>query len=359
MKNKIKKHFCFILPSLIVGGMERVMVELANNFVENHNAEVTILLLRNSNKFYYIDPRVRIIEPNFPFNKKHILYLTIKTMLYLRRTINELKPDAVLSFGEKWNAFNLITLFNTKWKVFVSDRSSPKLKLSFVQTWLRRLLYKKAYGIIAQTEDAKSNLFDLTKHSNMITIGNPIREIKEYKEGKRENIILNVGRFISTKQQKQLVEIFSGIKNDNWRLIFVGAGKHFEEAKNRAKELDVENRIQFVGESHNVDEYYLKSKIFAFTSILEGFPNVLGEALSAQIACISYDCHSGARDLIKHDENGYLIKINNIVEYKHKLELLMDDENLRDRFTKKSIIKMEEFSLDRISKKYYNFLTSK
>jgi GalNAc-alpha-(1->4)-GalNAc-alpha-(1->3)-diNAcBac-PP-undecaprenol alpha-1,4-N-acetyl-D-galactosaminyltransferase len=359
MDNNKINHFCFILPSLIAGGMERVMVELANNFVEKFNAKVTIILLRNSPKFYFIDPRVEIIEPDFPFNKKHLFYLTIKTMLYLRKTINGIKPDAVLSFGEKWNAFNLISLLNTKFKVFISDRSSPKLKLSFIHKWLRIILYKKACGIIAQTNDAEANLFYLTKHPKITTIGNPIREIKEKKEGNRENIILNVGRFISTKQQKQLVEIFTGIKNDNWRLIFVGDGKHFEEAKNRAKELDVENRIKFVGKSHNVDEYYLKSKIFAFTSILEGFPNVLGEALNANVACISYDCHSGARDLIKHDENGYLIKINNTVEYKHKLELLMEDENLRNRFINKSKTKTEEFSIDKISEKYYIFLTSK
>jgi GalNAc-alpha-(1->4)-GalNAc-alpha-(1->3)-diNAcBac-PP-undecaprenol alpha-1,4-N-acetyl-D-galactosaminyltransferase len=355
--NQQRKHFCFILPSLVGGGMERVMVELANNFVEKRNAKVSFVLLRNAPKFYILDSRIEIYEPQFRFNKKNLVFLSIRTLLFTRKTVRKINPDIVLSFGEKWNSINLISLLNTKYKVVISDRSSPNLKLSFIHKILRLILYKKAYGIIAQTVDANLNLTKLIKHKNIITIGNPIREI--YKNDvERENIILNVGRFISTKQQWQLVEIFATINNDNWKLVFIGDGAHFEEAKKRVNELGINYKVDFIGESKNVDEYYVKSKIFAFTSVLEGFPNALGEALNASLACISYDCLAGPKDLINHDENGYLIKINNKVEYAYRLELLMEDENLRKRFISNSNIKMKEFSIEDISTKFYNFLIS-
>jgi GalNAc-alpha-(1->4)-GalNAc-alpha-(1->3)-diNAcBac-PP-undecaprenol alpha-1,4-N-acetyl-D-galactosaminyltransferase len=124
------------------------------------------------------------------------------------------------------------------------------------------------------------------------------------------------------------------------------------------KELGISDKVEFIGESKNVESYYLKSKIFAFTSIVEGFPTVLGEALSAGLACISYNCHSGASDLIKNDDNGYLVKINNKLEYKNKLEILLESDNLRKRFIDKSTLKIRDFDLEIISNKYYNFLLS-
>jgi glycosyltransferase involved in cell wall biosynthesis len=352
------KKICFILPSLNVGGMERVTVELANNFVEKKKANVTIVLLRNTTKFYKVNDKVNIIEPKFPFVKRYYLFYAIKALFFLRTTIKSIKPDAILSMGEKWNTFNLIALLNTNYNVYVSDRSSCKLKLPFIHFWLRIFVYKTATGIIAQTNEAMDYLKDITKHDNLITIGNPVRKIFNEKIIERENIILNVGRFIASKQQTQLIEIFSSIPNNKWKLVFIGNGKYIEEAKNKAIELGIMNKVEFVGESKKVEEYYLKSKIFAFTSILEGFPNVLGEALNANLACISYNCHSGASDLIKHDINGYLININNTVMYKHKLELLMEDENLRNRFTRESNLLMEKYLSNGICEKYYNFLIS-
>jgi GalNAc-alpha-(1->4)-GalNAc-alpha-(1->3)-diNAcBac-PP-undecaprenol alpha-1,4-N-acetyl-D-galactosaminyltransferase len=341
-----------------VGGMERVTVELANNFVDKYNSDVTIVLLRNTSKFYKVNPKVKIVEPNFPFNKIYYLFFAIRTLLYLRSTIKNINPDAVLSMGEKWNTFNLIALLNTNYHVYVSDCSSCKLKLHFFHYWLRVFVYRTAAGIIAQTNEAKEYLKSSTKHSNIVTIGNPIRKILVSTDAPRENIILNVGRFISTKQQIHLVEIFSKVPHKDWKLVFIGSGRHFEEVKLRAIELGIINKVEFIGESKNVDHYYSKSKIFAFTSIVEGFPNVLGEALSAGLACISYDCHSGASDLIKNDDNGYLVKINNMVEYKNKLEILIENEKIRERFANKSSLKIQEFDSELICNKYYQFLLS-
>lgn len=357
MANLNRKHLCFILPSLVGGGMERVMCELANNFVRRKDVKITIVLLRNTAKFYSLDERINIVEPKVKFNKNNMLMLFIRTIFFTRKSIKEINPDIILSFGEKWNSYNLLSLLFTKYKIVVSDRSSPKLILPFFHAKLRVILYKNAYGIIAQTNEAKKHLDELINHKNIITIGNPIKELKEIPV-QRENTILNVGRFISTKQQLQLVEIFSSIENTNWKLVFIGDGFHLKETQQRAIELGVSSRVEFLGEIKDVDTYYKKSKIFAFTSVLEGFPNALGEALSAPLACISYDCHSGARDLIRNDYNGYLININNTTEYKYKLELLMEDENIRNRFEQNAKLRMKEYSIDDISDKYYNFLVS-
>jgi glycosyltransferase involved in cell wall biosynthesis len=360
MDNSSQKHFCFILPSLVGGGMERVMVELANNFVEEKNAKVTFILLRKFKRFYTLNPKVNVIEPNFEYEKEKKLYFSFKTLFYTRKNIRKINPDIILSFGEKWNSFNLIALLFTYYKIFVSDRSSPELKLSFGHRLLRKFLYKNTNGIIAQTNDALINIFRITKHKNIIQIGNPIRKIitNNKSENIRENIILNVGRFIGSKQQIQLIEIFASIETKDWIIIFIGEGPYLEAAKNRAIELGINKKVIFLGESNKVDEFYSKSKIFAFTSILEGFPNALGEALNSPLSCISYNCTAGPSDLIINNFNGFLVNNNDKDDYKRKLETLMTNENIRKYFEMNALEKMKSYSSNTICDQYYHFLIS-
>ena len=71
---------------------------------------------------------------------------------YHKKTLNR---TAVLSFGEYWNSFVLIALFGLKYPVFVSDRCQPDKSLGKFHDLLRKNLYPKAAGIIAQTEKAE------------------------------------------------------------------------------------------------------------------------------------------------------------------------------------------------------------
>jgi GalNAc-alpha-(1->4)-GalNAc-alpha-(1->3)-diNAcBac-PP-undecaprenol alpha-1,4-N-acetyl-D-galactosaminyltransferase len=358
MENKTKKHFCFILPSLVGGGMERVMVELANNFVISKQDKVTMVLLGKNSKFYTLNDAIKVIEPKFDFDKNNRIIFSLKTLLYIRRTIKQLQPDVVLSFGEKWNSFNLLALLFTQFKIFISERSSPKLKLPIFHEYIRKILYKSAFGIIAQTNESKIKMVKLINHKNIITIGNPVRKIVRDNNTKRENIILNIGRFISTKNQMQLIEIFSAINPEGWKLVFVGDGKHLKESENLARKLKIENKIEFIGESKLVDQFYSKCKIFAFTSTLEGFPNALAEALVCPVATISFNCSAGPSDLIINNYNGFLVEVNDLISYKEKLETLIQNENLRVIFEQNSIFKMKDFELDLICNRYYNFLTN-
>jgi len=51
----------------------------------------------------------------------------------------------------------------------------------------------------------------------------------------------------------------------HWKLVFLGDGPTMEKVKERAVKLELDNLVEFHGNVHNVDEFYAKSKIFAFT----------------------------------------------------------------------------------------------
>ncbi len=346
------------MPSINGGGMERVMVELANYFVASKGANISIVLLGRAEKFYSFDDRIEIIEPPFAFNKKYRVYHTLKTLWYLRKTVRAMKPAVLLSFGERWNNFVLLALLFVKVKKFVSDRSSPEYQIGAFHNFLRKYLYKTAYGLIAQTGEARDNIAAIVQHKNITVIGNPVRNLSINRPAANENIILNVGRFDSTKKQKLLIEIFAAIDNEGWKLVLVGDGLFYEKAKKKMEELNMAGKVEFVGPSKNVDQYYSSSTIFAFPSILEGFPNALAEAMASPLACIAYDCLAGPKDIIDDNINGFLIPVNDEEGFKQKLQQLMKDEALREKFKSNAQQKMKQFNLQHIGDLYYATLNA-
>jgi glycosyltransferase involved in cell wall biosynthesis len=117
-------------------------------------------------------------------------------------------------------------------------------------------------------------------------------------------------------------------------------------------------RIILAGKRNDVDLFYNKAKIFAFTSSSEGFPNVIGEAMSAGLPVVAYDCIAGPSDLIEQGITGYLVPLHDRVEFKLKLKNLMKSEALREQFSKRAQISIKKFSADIISKQFENFILS-
>ncbi len=359
VKPGIKKNtnICLVLPSLGAGGMERVMSILATYLGNISNYTVTLILLTNGEDFFRLPESVKIVKPDFDHKNYNRFSFTIKTFIYLRRQLKKYKPDTVLSFGGKYNAFVILAGIGLGLNIFVSDRSRPGISYGKFFDFLNPVLYKKVKGIIAQTAKAKAFTFQQTGHQNIQIIGNPVREIFA-PDIQKENIILNVGRFIKSKKQDWLIDYFSSLKASDWKLVFVGEGKEMEACQKYAEASGCADHIIFMGNQKDVDTIYNKSKIFAFTSLSEGFPNVLAEAMSAGLACISFDCTAGPSDLIEDGINGFLIPEGDHDLYKKKLNLLIQDEKTRADFGKKALQTMQKFRAESIAQKFEQFMLS-
>lgn len=356
-KNKI----CLVIPSLHPGGMERVMAELANYFVIQPHIDVHLILYgRNRDVFYSINENIKVYRPSFTFNNKWRLWHTIKTLFFLRQQIKSLQPSTVLSFGEVWNNFVLLACWGLTYPIFVSDRCQPDKQWSFLQRNLRGLLYSRAAGIIAQTERAKNIYQAIFSHPNIQVIGNPIRSIDEGSTAVKENIVLSVGRLISTKHHDDLIRIFARINPINWKLIIVGGDALKQQNSLRLQtliqELDMGDKIELAGKRADVDDFYRKSEIFAFTSSSEGFPNVIGEAMSAGLPVVAYDCVAGPSDLIDHQETGFLVPLYDSQSFQKYLEQLILDPNLRSTMGAKGRERIKNFAVPEVAKAFESFI---
>ncbi|MBN1181846.1 MAG: glycosyltransferase [Bacteroidales bacterium] len=355
------KNLCLLIPSLQAGGMERVMSELAGYFAARKDIEIHLVLYGITREIFYAIPESIIMhKPVFQFNNNWRRISSLRTLFFLRATIKKLKPSSVLSFGEYWNSFILIALFGLKYPIYISDRCQPDKSLGKFHDLLRKILYPKATGIVAQTQKAAEIYRKQFNHNNIRIIGNPIRTIKSRKNIQRENIVLMVGRLIKTKHQDKLIELFLKLSKPGWKLVIVGYDHLKQNTSRQLKKIISDNSAEELvileGKQTDVENYYFKSKIFAFTSSSEGFPNVIGEAMSAGLPVIAFDCVAGPSEMIKDNVNGYLIPLFDYDLFQKKLETLMDSEGLRVSFGEKAKESIVQFSVENICEQYLRFL---
>jgi len=339
-----------------------VMAELCSYFSAKGRHEIHLVLYGITREIFYTIPEGVIVHrPKFPFNNKRRFISTLKTLIYLRTEIKSIDPRSILSFGEYWNSFVLLALFGLGQRVYVSDRSQPDKSLGVIHDRLRKWLYPRAEGVIAQTRKAREIYRLIYPHSNMVSIGNPVRTIRNGHNGKaRENIVLSVGRLIRSKHHDELIRLFAEINDDDWKLVIVGYDhlkqKNMDRLKLLTRELGVEDRVELTGKRNDIERFYLKSKIFAFTSSSEGFPNVIGEALSSGLPVVSFDCIAGPAEMVEDGVNGFLVPLFDYELFRSRLSLLMRDEALRERMAIEARQSIGKFSPEIIGEKYYEFI---
>lgn len=336
------RSVCLVLPSLTVGGMERVMSLIANALAKSGRARVHLILLSRRPRFFTIHRDVIVYEPQFAGGGAGV----IRTLFYLREHLKKIRPYSVLSFGSKYNSFVMMASCGLGLRVFLSDRSTPlrnsRLAVfrrerserhdGFIHFFLKRLLYRYAEGIIVQTRTARDIESVTLKHKNIIHIPNPIRLFKNGNFlGRRKRYVLNVGRFVKSKQQQLLLEVFAEINSKDWTLVFVGDGPELDSVRHAASELGLTKSVLFLGSIEDVEGIYYESQVFAFVSNSEGFPNALAEALGAGLATVAFDCVAGPSDLIDDGRNGFLVPLGDRRLFSDRLRSLLTDEQLRHR----------------------------
>lgn len=351
------KKILIISPSLKVGGIERALTTLANYFVTQH-IEVVFLSCLKGDRFYKLDKNIHVIEPNFGrdkgFANKSKFYPQL--VQFIKVNCKALQPDAVLSFGDVFNPLVLLALKNQKAPIFISDRTSPDYQFKFPIPFLKKWLYPKSAGFIAQTtRAAEFKRKQFGDKLNIKIIPNAVKEVVVC-NSKREKVILYVGRFAWEKAPQYLIHAFAELKyKHEWKLVMAGSGPMLEEMRQLARQLKIESQIDFLGNIKNVDELYAKASIYVLPSVIEGFPNSLCEAMSAGLPSVCFDTIPH-EDIFIEPKMGVVCKKLESLALAEEIDYLIEHKDFREEMSVNALKINNHLNMERIGKQFINFM---
>lgn len=350
-----KKVLLLIIPSLSIGGSQRVILNLLKGL--NRNLfDISLIIVKKKGVLY----------DQIPSDIK-IIHLDCKRMLLsfipLYKSIYKLNPDIVFSTLNYLN-FTLIlikqfTLSGFQLIVRESNTISEQLK-ELKNKWIWRLfykfLYKKADKIICQSYfmiNELSDNFSIPKE-RMINIYNPIDilEIRSKAEadlnpffefGNGPNVI-GVGRLVYQKGYERILNFIPKIleKYPDLKFWILGAGELELELKKLVNDLDISNHVFFVGNQNNPYVWMKYADLFVLSSHYEGLPNSLLEAITNGCPVLSLKHPGGTEEIL--ELFGYSNRMTDSFSLDNffEKEMKFSEEILTEFFSDEVIIKKYE-----------------
>ena len=363
-----------LINSLESGGAERVVSNLINAWAEKYDC---YLILIHNYKFYELDKKINIINLNERKEYSGITkLLRLPILAYkLSKIIKANKFGKVTSFLTRANYINVISNLFIKHKTIISERAMPSLMYKYgingnINRYLIKKLYPKADLCIS---NSCGNMMDLKDNFSVIDldyIHNPfdidkIRKMSNetIKVEKKRFTFVTVGRLDTGKNHSLIINAIKDLDADLW---IIGDGELKNELEFEIQNSNLKNKVYLLGKKRNPFSYISKADCFVFSSNHEGFPNVLVEALTCALPIISTDCQSGPReilapksnvniqikDTIELSEYGILTPVNNLEKMIESMTLMIDNVEIRSKYSQKSMIRAKDFEISNIIKKF-------
>ncbi len=349
----------FVTSSLGGGGAERVVSILANQLcVRNDIDEVVVIAIIEDYVAYEIDSKVNYMaNKDKPLSRVKRIY---KRYSFLKRTLNELNPDVVISFCTQINIYSIFAMLGKKGKLIVSERNDP-YKDPCVK-WIRKvrdLLYPLIDGIVYQTSDAAIYFEKFLEKKNAI-ISNPIiDDLPEPFCGIRDKRIVTVARLVEAKNLPMLIHAFNKLseKYVDYKLEIYGEGPERKKIETLIQVLDLEDKVFLKGYKEKLYEEIKSATCFVLPSDYEGISNAMLEALGLGIPTICTDCPiGGARMFIENMRNGILIPVGEQEALEMAMETIISNQILQEQFSKEAIIIRDKLSAKCISEQWVEFI---
>ena len=164
--------------------------------------------------------------------------------------------------------------------------------------------------------------------------------------------ILSIGRLVPQKNQITILKALNLIRNKKkFKFYLIGKGTEYQNLQNFVNQNKLNNQIKILNFRSNIYPYYKRADVFILSSLYEGLPNTLIEALTFGLPIISTNCKTGPKEILNDEKYGKLFKIRG---YKALSKLILKSKKQR----KIKYVHDERFDFNLNLKKYENLIIS-
>jgi glycosyltransferase involved in cell wall biosynthesis len=386
MTNQQKKKIAFVLHNLGKGGTQKVVLNLLKVFTnqERFDLELVILSLKSSSQETLIEQvpkRVNII--NLHTVIEHRIKSYVQIILAIIKYLNQEKPDFLLSNIPLANWLSLAAkkLTNYPVKVFVVEHSfflqdtlkivkanntKSKTNIELLISPLMRWLYPQAQGIIAVSQSLAQYVETTLnlKTDSVKVIYNPVIDAEmllksEYEvdndwiNSQSEPVFLAVGRLSLQKDYETMLKAFAQYKlNNSGKLLILGEGELRTKLENLITTLKLDNEVRLLGFTDNPYSYMSKVNCLVLSSLWEGLPTVLIEAMACGCQVIATDCPYGSKEILAGGEYGFLVPTQDISALAQAMEQVLISPKNPEKLQQRA----KDFMIEKAAAEYLSFI---
>jgi|688.fasta_scaffold174886_1 GalNAc-alpha-(1->4)-GalNAc-alpha-(1->3)-diNAcBac-PP-undecaprenol alpha-1,4-N-acetyl-D-galactosaminyltransferase len=300
----------------VLGGMERQLLKIAQTLSELGHVVTIYSLDKNPPNLFYTDFPSKIRVVNISSSDPQLvssLVEKVKRQLLVHKFLKNDKPDLALSFMFGAFLYSRMPTFFLGIPNILAERNSPDIYRITRVKRIRYFLFFTMYfskKIVIQFERYKEKYPWFLRHK-FTTIPNSIEEF--HNQGHLEiqsASFIFAGRFSFQKQPLRLVKAFKLHleKFPESKLLMYGSGELYSEIEATISSNQLERNVSVHAPIPDITKVFQKGNVLCIPSLWEGFPNILGEALSWGIPAIGFENCDGVYDLITDDFNGWLGK---------------------------------------------------
>lgn len=343
-----------IIPSLLKGGAERLVLDICQNLSIRDNIEIHLVVFSDSNEYKFISSTI----PYTIIPSKVIPSITGKTTVNvegLQSFIDHYKPDIIHShLFETEMVLSQISFSSAVYFVHFHDNMKQFKRFSLdvfrnkekITNYFERKLVLKAYrrrktSFIAISNDSYCYMqSNLPKEYAKELLHNAIN-LKRFSEGieaRDSASIVMIGSLVDKKGQDLAIEV---IKNLHERKIFVkldilGDGPNRAKLKKKISDCMLDQYVTLRGNVDHPEDFLKKASLYLHTAIYEPFGLVLIEAMASGLPVVSTDAN-GNRDIIQEGENGFMVGKRNSNLLADKIQLLLNNSDRWNQMSQNAI----------------------
>ena len=347
----------------LVGGAERVITDKANFLAYAGHQLLLVSYEQGQHPLpYELHPSVgykdldcrffTLSKYSLPFHIYHFLRLRNKFGKALRSTVEDFKPDVVVLASDWQTLMGAVVKSVFPIPViaeFHNTYAHIMRKVESSENWLRKVVtqfyyrqtisnLRKCLKLVVLTEIDAQNW---RRHfDNVCVIPNPVTQYPEVIDDIPKDVgrIIFVGRFNHEKRIDRLITAFSMFADryPDWHVDIFGDGNEKEKLLRQIDECGLVNRVVIHEPTKAIYDEYKRSEMLVLCSEHEASPLVLVEAMACGVPCVSLDCPTGPRAIIKDGETGLLAKDGDVNDLASKIEWLIAHEAERKEMGRKA-----------------------